>query len=419
MGCTLYNTGQDDFPYHDTFRHSSWLSMVQDRLELARGYLSSKGVIFASIDAVERGNLETTLNNTFGIENRVEELIWVQNTTKNRSPTYSTNHEYVEVYARDIKESKNDARMFREVKPGFAEIKELIDQINPHYPLISEVESKLRKLFDQHRESFAAELEEQGIEYDKNIDQWRGLYSYSHAEYRDEKGRFVSEGEAVRKKARIYVWASADCSMPQVKEDSQKQCFRDPKDPSFRFFKPLHPTKGKPTIHPKTGWRWPMNTQTGQTSSFSALDADNRIDWGTDEKTVPRLKKFLHEVETSVAKSVVPDYTDGEKELAHLFGRSRAFSNPKPTTLISRFIQQTTDEGEWVMDFFPGSGTTGHAVLNALEADTRRRRFLMMEVADHFDTTLLPRIKKVFAVSRWKDGKPVTRPRSKSLSSEV
>ncbi len=402
-----YNTGQDDFPYHDAFRHSSWLSMIQDRVELARGYLEPKGVLFASIDAVERGNLERTLDNSFGSENRVEELIWVQNATKNRSPTYSTNHEYVEVYARDLLKAKNDERMFREVKPGYAEIKELIDRINPDYPSICEIEIQLRHLYDQHREDFAAELREQNLEYDKTLDQWKGLYNYSHAEYRAETGAFVAEAQARKEKAQIWIWREDNPSMPQVKEDSQKACFRDSKDLAFRFFKPKHPITGKPCPHPKTGWRWPFAPQQGQANSFSSLDRDHRIAWGKDETTIPQTKRFVHEVETNVAKSVVFDYTDGEKELTNVFGRSRAFANPKPTTLISRFIQQTTDEGEWVMDFFPGSGTTGHAVLNALEADTRRRRFLMIEVADHFDTTLLPRVKKVFAAIKWKNGAPV------------
>jgi adenine-specific DNA-methyltransferase len=137
------------------------------------------------------------------------------------------------------------------------------------------------------------------------------------------------------------------------------------------------------------------------------LADDNRIVWGSDEKKIPQTKKFVHEVETNVAKSVVHDYTDGEKELTNLFGKSRSFPNPKPTTLISRFILQTTDQDEWIMDFFAGSGTTGHAVVEAFHMDRVRRKFLLVEAADYFDATLLPRIKKVFTASRWKEGQPV------------
>ena len=97
-----YNTTTETLPYADNFRDASWLSMIYDRLELAHGFLAKKGVLFASIDANERRNLESALETVFKRENRVEEIIWAQNTTKNQSPTYSTNHEYVEVFARDL-----------------------------------------------------------------------------------------------------------------------------------------------------------------------------------------------------------------------------------------------------------------------------------------------------------------------------
>ena len=62
-------------------------------------------------------------------------------------------------------------------------------------------------------------------------------------------------------------------------------------------------------------------------------------------------------------------------------------------------------DGE-VLDYFAGSGTTGHAVINLNRGDGGRRRFILVEVGDHFDTVLLPRIKKVAFAPDWKDGKP-------------
>ena len=183
---------------------------------------------------------------------------------------------------------------------------------------------------------------------------------------------------------------------------------KDPKDPNYRFYAPPHPSTKKPCTVPKTGWRWPKDPLKGFSSSFAEMDADDRIVYGTDEKKIPQAKKFLHEVETNVAKSVVLDYTDGEKQLTELTGKPRSFPNPKPTTLISRFVLQTTDANDWVMDFFGGSGSTVQAVVDAFHTDRIKRRFLLIEFADYFDTTILPRVKRVFAASRWKDGKPVT-----------
>ncbi len=124
---------------------------------------------------------------------------------------------------------------------------------------------------------------------------------------------------------------------------------------------------------------------------------------------MPRTKRFLHEVETNVSKSVVSDFTDGEKELSNLFGRSRAFSNPKPTTLIKRFGQQTTWGSCILLDYFAGSGTTAHAVINLNRDDEGKRKYILIEVGDHFDTVLKPRIAKVVYAADWKDGKPTTR----------
>lgn len=59
------------------------------------------------------------------------------------------------------------------------------------------------------------------------------------------------------------------------------------------------------------------------------------------------------------------------------------------------------------MDFTSGSGTAAHAVSEAFHTDRVRRKFLLIEAADYFDTTLLPRVKKVFAAASWKKGKPV------------
>jgi adenine-specific DNA-methyltransferase len=61
---------------------------------------------------------------------------------------------------------------------------------------------------------------------------------------------------------------------------------------------------------------------------------------------------------------------------------------------------------QYCLDFFSGSGTTGHAVINLNREDGGRRKFILVEMADYFDTVLLPRIKKVTFTPEWKDGKP-------------
>jgi adenine-specific DNA-methyltransferase len=78
---------------------------------------------------------------------------------------------------------------------------------------------------------------------------------------------------------------------------------------------------------------------------------------------------------------------------------------PKPVALVEVFASQAGDV-EFIADFFAGSGTTGHAVIALNREDGGRRKFILVEMADYFDTVLLPRIKKVTFTPEWKDGKP-------------
>src|SRR5205085_6687052 len=94
--------------------------------------------------------------------------------------------------------AEQDPTMFREPKPGFEEVKELVNRLNPDYPPIAAIKEELRKLYEQHKIEFREEIEAQGLEWDdeKANDPWKGLYNYSHAEYRDAIGRLVEEAEA-------------------------------------------------------------------------------------------------------------------------------------------------------------------------------------------------------------------------------
>ena len=96
-----YNTSSSAIPYKNDYKHSSWCTMMRDRVEIARRLLKPDGALFVSIDKTERTVLEHALDEVYGAENHIEELIWTQATANSQLPNYSTNHEYVEVYARD------------------------------------------------------------------------------------------------------------------------------------------------------------------------------------------------------------------------------------------------------------------------------------------------------------------------------
>ncbi len=147
--------------------------------------------------------------------------------------------------------------------------------------------------------------------------------------------------------------------------------------------------------------------------TLAKLDENNEIWFGPDGKSTPSRKSFLSNVKQGVVPVTIWPYTEvghnheAINELKALFPEN-PFSNPKPTRLI-RQVAFLSGAG-LVLDYFAGSGTTGHAVINLNREDGGRRKFILVEMGDYFDTVLVPRLKKVIFTPEWKDGKPKRMP---------
>ncbi|STO64439.1 DNA methylase N-4/N-6 domain-containing protein [Haemophilus parahaemolyticus] len=98
---------------------------------------------------------------------------------------------------------------------------------------------------------------------------------------------------------------------------------------------------------------------------------------------------------------------DANKEVSALFGNSDIASYPKPTTLIKYLVPFAEENKDsLVMDYFAGSGTTAHAVINLNREDKGNRKYVLVEQGEYFDSVLKPRVQKVIFAKEWKDGKP-------------
>ncbi len=100
----------------------------------------------------------------------------------------------------------------------------------------------------------------------------------------------------------------------------------------------------------------------------------------------------------------------GSAALTDLFGESKVFSFAKSPHAVKDCVWVSgldSSESEWVLDFFAGSGTTAHAVVNMNREDDGARRFVLVEMGAYIETVLLPRIKKVNYAAEWKAGNPV------------
>jgi adenine-specific DNA-methyltransferase len=125
-----------------------------------------------------------------------------------------------------------------------------------------------------------------------------------------------------------------------------------------------------------------------------ALDADGRIWWGPKGDARPSIKKYLTEVGELVPRTLwrkddVGSNRTSKNELRALFPDEAAFDTPKPERLIERVLRIATRPGDIVLDSFAGSGTTGAV------AHKMGRRWIMVELGDHCETLIVPRMRKV------------------------
>ena len=146
-----------------------------------------------------------------------------------------------------------------------------------------------------------------------------------------------------------------------------------------------------PIVNPKTGQsHLPSETERGNwrfsKDKMEGLIAQNEIYFGEDGRGRPKLKRFLCDVKDGVSYSTIWDFvplnTKGSSEMQELFGNSTVFESPKPVGLIQELIRLGTDSGDVVMDFFAGSGTTGHSVMAQNLLDNGSRRYILVQLPE-------------------------------------
>lgn len=147
------------------------------------------------------------------------------------------------------------------------------------------------------------------------------------------------------------------------------------------------------TIHPpEKGWRWSKET-------LNEKIASKEIIFNADETNIIR-KIYLDTVSGRAPESIwfgkdVGTTREANSELKSLFNNSVPFDTPKPTRLIKRILEISTDKNSIILDSFAGSGTTAHAVLNLNKQDGGNRKFILIEMEDYAETITAERVKRV------------------------
>ena len=352
-----YNTGKD-FVYKDNYKdnlenylkqigedrslstkalsdsdgrfHSKWLNMMYPRLKLARNLLSEDGVIFISIDDSEVDNLRKICDEIFGSTNFMACLVYDKN-RKNDAKFISVGHEYMLAYFKDLAYYKENGLVFRESKEG-------VDLVRDEF-------NRLRKLYNDDWVKVNKGLKELYSSWPDD-DEKKPLARFTKV---DEKGPYRDDGN--------ISWPGGG-------------------GPKYTV---LHPVTNKPCKCPDAGWRFPtpkrMKEQIDQ----------GRVVFGEDETTLPRIRRNLFEYDKQVMRSVRFSYAQtATQEFNKIFDGKRVFENPKSITDIKDVIQYIIPayESDIILDFFSGSATTAHAVMQ-LNAETQgKRQYILVQLPE-------------------------------------
>lgn len=350
-----YNRGKKDFKYdddyvdkEDTFRHSKWLSFMNQRIAIARNLLSKTGIIIIHIDENEYANLLPLMNELFGEENSLGEIIWNKMNPKGDAKSISTMHETIVVYAKD--------------KGTFGTLESPCMRPKPNANLIL---AKAKSLFNMMgRKAIPAEVEEAIKPFDYPDEVKRNfLVEYDLDLINREFGNWIkrqdfSGGEKayrfINDEGRVYRGVSMAWPNKQTAPDE--------------YFIPLiHPTTGRECPVPARGWRNPPAT-------MKSLLEQGRILFGADESKQPERIYYLDE---NMYENTPSIYENADSADSMLEALRVQFEYAKPVSVAKYVLSSIHPNPKIILDFFAGSGTTGHAVMQLNKEDGGNRRYIL------------------------------------------
>lgn len=356
-----YNTGSDSFVYADNFNytaatlqeklsvseeeaerildltkrgsasHSAWLMFIYSRLLLAKDLLKDDGVIFISIDDNEQANLKLLCDDVFGEENWLGTIVW-KNATDNNPTQVAIEHEYVLCFA------KRKSLLESEWKSKLSDIKDLLiekgNELNTQFTNPDELKSQYNRWYRAHKNE---------------------LWPLDRYKYIDEGG--------------IYTGS---------------QSVHNPGKEGYRY-DVIHPITNKPCKQPLMGYRFPEAT-------MKELIENDKILFGDDETKIIELKLYAKEFSEKLSSVIDFDGRIGSYDLKELFPETKTiFTNPKPVNFISQFISFVlTNNYDILLDFFSGSGSSAHALMNINSKDSIKRRYITVQIPAVFDLSNAP-----------------------------
>jgi adenine-specific DNA-methyltransferase len=366
-----YNTGNDGFAYKDTYQHSTWITMMYDRLRSAMNFLARDSLLYVSIDRDEHWNLLPLLFQMFERENFVEDIVWQKSYGGGAKTTLINNlHEYVICFSKDRR-----SLPFLELPPDPGAVK--------YYKREDEKVTTRGKFRTQPLYSNSNDYRE-NLTYPLPRPSGLPASSKWNKEWKHIRALLASDKLQLRGSVGSWHFIVVDAKGRES------------------------PWAGE-LIDPPKQWQWEWLATRDAIINDELVVATDGQNWSVDYKQY-RFDENGKERGKKPGSIRIGPYTQtGTKEIDDLFG-FEAIKFPKPTGLIQELIGVDLGQSELaVIDFFAGSGTTGHAVVTLNREFGGMRRYFLVEIDKHFDTVLKPRLQKVIYSNDWKDGKPLSR----------
>lgn len=303
--------------------HSNWLSMMYPRLLLARNLLKEDGVIFVSIDDNELHNLRKLMDEVFGEENFVEQIVVISNPRGSQASKQLANvHEYLVMYAKNV-----DELMIR----GYVDEDSLLENYT-----LEDSKGKYRLLGLRQRGGAWRRQDRPNMYFPLYVNPKDGSVSIEKDnEHTIESLPLRPSGEESR-----WTWSKGKCK----------------KDINILVGKKVN--------------------RNGNADFWDIFRKDYIMDEEGDYKA-SKPKSLWDEKELN--------YQIGRQEVKSLFKGIDLFDFPKPTALVKKQIDMFADEDIIILDFFAGSGTTAHAVMDLNKEDGGNRKFILVQIPEATD----------------------------------
>lgn len=302
--------------------HTDWLNMIYPRLKLAKDFLADDGVIFISIDDNEVDNLREISDEIFGGDNFMAHLVHKNNSMKNQSKYVGVSTEYVLIYCKDKLALSKSQPVWRANKKGAADINAMFVKLKNQGKNLKEIRECIMDMYS--RPKYA------------HLSRWNKV---------DEYGVFM---------------------------DSDLSRSNGPKNYTI-----INPKTQKECVIPNRGW--------GKSKEELHRLQDANLIWYGDDSTPPRMKSYISENCESVFDNFIfADTANDKKAIDNMFG-APVFEFPKSMEMMQQIIALCTKDDDIILDFFSGSATTGHAVMQLNVEDGGHRKFIMVQLPEVTD----------------------------------